>query len=427
MAGDVVVMLPQQPGVLLVQADRVLDREAAAAVVDQVDVEVADLAQAVAAERERVGQCAEAVLADVERRLAVTAWTGVSVRDNELAVEGPVQDRTQPLPVPVADLVQHQALPWREADPQLPALPADLPAVDREARTLRLGDRQRPQIGAQRRADVVRQVAARAGRDRARAVVLDLHDLHRREVHDRVQAIYGMGVRVVVEGRRTNRESTRKSPAAVSGRGVVADPPRLDGDQLGPCDPPQRQRRDEAGVGAHDVLAFGELAHRDRRLDAVDRAKSPRHPVGAGILRQLHDELKVAGARRSSATTKISTRQRTVGGSQASSRSLRGWCSEASTIRNGPEKPACVSQRSAQAPARSSSARSGGSSGDTARWAGSSSGDRRRSEELEVAIELPLGDLLVRQLSLSPLDLDEVVDVVAVTRSAEALTQSGVR
>ena len=41
--------------------------------VDEIDVEVADLAEAVAAELERVRQQAEAVLADVERVLAVAA------------------------------------------------------------------------------------------------------------------------------------------------------------------------------------------------------------------------------------------------------------------------------------------------------------------------------------------------------------------
>src|SRR5215212_6188636 len=40
-------------------------------------------------------------------------------------------------------------------------------------------------------------------------------------------------------------------------------------------------------------------------------------------------------------------------------------------------------------------------------------------EELEVAVELPLRDLLVRGLDLSPLARDEVVEVVPVRRRAE--------
>src|SRR3954467_7252670 len=42
-------------------------------------------------------------------------------------------------------------------------------------------------------------------------------------------------------------------------------------------------------------------------------------------------------------------------------------------------------------------------------------------EELEVAVELPLGDLLVGGLHLAALALDEVVDVVALRRRAERL------
>ena len=41
------------------------------------------------------------------------------------------------------------------------------------------------------------------------------------------------------------------------------------------------------------------------------------------------------------------------------------------------------------------------------------------SEQLQVAIELPLRDLLVRELPFVALDLDEVVDVVAVACLAE--------
>ena len=47
------------------------------------------------------------------------------------------------------------------------------------------------------------------------------------------------------------------------------------------------------------------------------------------------------------------------------------------------------------------------------------------SVQLQVALELPLGDLLVRRLNLATLALDEVVDVVTTARVFPNALRSG--
>ncbi len=77
-------MLPQQARVLLVQADRVRDGARAAGAIDEVGVEIADLADAVAPERERVRAGAEPVLAGVEVRAPGVHRVGLAVGDDHL-------------------------------------------------------------------------------------------------------------------------------------------------------------------------------------------------------------------------------------------------------------------------------------------------------------------------------------------------------
>jgi len=68
-----VAVLPEEPEVLLVHADRVADHLRVAHLVGQRGVEVVDLAQTVAAELEAVGESAEEVLAAVEVVLPVAS------------------------------------------------------------------------------------------------------------------------------------------------------------------------------------------------------------------------------------------------------------------------------------------------------------------------------------------------------------------
>ena len=100
-------------------------------------VEVDDLAQAVAAARERRGGDADAVLAAVEGVLPVVARARIAVGHDHLGERRAVEDRAQPAAVVVGEPVEHEALARREADVHLPALPRQHAAVEREARARR--------------------------------------------------------------------------------------------------------------------------------------------------------------------------------------------------------------------------------------------------------------------------------------------------
>ena len=118
-AGAEVGVLPGDAVVLFVQADGVLHRDRVAVVVVDDAVQVDDLAEAVAAEFERVGEQADAVLPLVEDQLAVVGQARVAVGDEHLGQARAVDDRA----AGVVDLVQDQALAGGEADPQVPLLP----------------------------------------------------------------------------------------------------------------------------------------------------------------------------------------------------------------------------------------------------------------------------------------------------------------
>ena len=103
-------VLPEDPVVLLVHADRVRDRPRLALLVREHRVEVVDLSEAVAPERERLRHAPEAPLARVERVLPSVQLAGVAVRHDHLRDRRAVQDRTRAPVVVVGDLVQHEAL-----------------------------------------------------------------------------------------------------------------------------------------------------------------------------------------------------------------------------------------------------------------------------------------------------------------------------
>ena len=110
LAGEQVGVLPQDAEILLVQAHRVLDAVGLALLSAEPGVEVADRAEAVAAERQRVGQHADAVLADIEGVLAEVPAAGIAVGHDHLGQRRAMQHRPQPAAVLVADGMQHQAL-----------------------------------------------------------------------------------------------------------------------------------------------------------------------------------------------------------------------------------------------------------------------------------------------------------------------------
>ncbi len=115
--GEHIGVFPQKAVVLLVDADGVRQRLRGAVVVGDDGVEVADLAEAVAAQAERVGVAAEGVFADVEVADPVAGGVGVGVRDGHFGEGGAVQYGAQPVAVTVAYLVQDEALAGVEVEP----------------------------------------------------------------------------------------------------------------------------------------------------------------------------------------------------------------------------------------------------------------------------------------------------------------------
>ena len=110
----------------------IADRARLAARVVHHGVQVADLAQAVAAQFQRRGHEPETPLADVEGSPPVMVRRRVPVRHDHLRERHPVRDGPQPPAVGETDGVQHQSLAVVEAEPQLPVLPAQQPAVQGE-------------------------------------------------------------------------------------------------------------------------------------------------------------------------------------------------------------------------------------------------------------------------------------------------------
>ena len=201
-AGAEVGMLPGDAVVLFVQADGVLHRDRVAVVVVDDAVQVDDLAEAVAAEFQGVGEQADAVLPLVEDQLAVVGRARVAVGDEHLGQARAVDDRA----AGVVDLVQDQALARGEADPQVPLLPFEVVVLDGEAGALVLDDVERLDVGSGAVGEVgdVVRVGDRGGgvvagllRDRDDAVVLDLDDGERVQVDERAHVLDRVGVAVV--------------------------------------------------------------------------------------------------------------------------------------------------------------------------------------------------------------------------------------
>ena len=125
----------------------------------------------------------------------------------------------------VADAVQDEPLARREADVQLPALPAHHAAVDREAGPLGLDDLERGDVVAQRRAGGGVEVAA-LRRDRHDAVVVDAQHLERVQVDERDHAVDRVGPLVVARLRLHERHAPGEPPLRLLGARRSARPAR---------------------------------------------------------------------------------------------------------------------------------------------------------------------------------------------------------
>jgi len=144
--------------------------------------------------------------------------------------------------------VQDQSLAWGKAHPEPPALPADLPAANVEARALGLGDLERLQVVAQR-ADAVGRVGAGPGRHRYHAQVLHPHHRHVVVVDDGVKAMDGLGVGVVVRLFAMEQQSPHQPAVRLLRGRERADAPRLDVHRGGIGDAATFEPGDDLRVG----------------------------------------------------------------------------------------------------------------------------------------------------------------------------------
>ena len=102
--------------------------------VGEVAVKVVDRAQAIAAQRQRVGHHPEAVLAEVEGVLAVGGLLGIGVGNEHLRNRPAIKDGTSV----VGDRIEHETFAGVEPDVQRPLLPADVVPGHGEARAVGL-------------------------------------------------------------------------------------------------------------------------------------------------------------------------------------------------------------------------------------------------------------------------------------------------
>ncbi len=146
-------------------------------------------------------------------------------------------------------------------EPQ-PPQPAPL---EREARALRQGDLDRPDVLAF--AHHIRREAPRGSRDRDRAVVDDVQDLAGVEIDRHDEPLDGVGEDVVVGGVLEIGQRAGDPAAGVLGIGC-AGRPRVDLGVLEPLDAADPERLLPARIGAHHPLGERDDASAGRRMRA---------------------------------------------------------------------------------------------------------------------------------------------------------------
>ncbi len=223
-------MLPEDPVVLLVDAHGVLDDVRRAVLAGEDGIEVGDLPEAVTAQSQRVGQAAQAPLADVEGVLPPVHGVGVAVGHDHLADRGAAQDGTE-APVVVADAPQDQSLERLHRDPHGPVLPREQIAVEVEAGPVRLDDLQGAEAAALGLV-VLGQVAAAPRGERHHTEVHHLEDLAPGGVHGGQDTLDRPGVAVVGRLLAVVREAPGDPATLLEGIPEVAGGPGVDLDLL---------------------------------------------------------------------------------------------------------------------------------------------------------------------------------------------------
>ena len=209
-----------------------------------------------------------------------------------------MRDRPQPPRVAETHGVQDQALAVVEAQPQLPVLPAQQPALERKGNPVGLADLQWLHL-AQRHRDELGQVLAHdAGRvvglGLAFEAVLQFQQHHPVEVDDRVQPGDVVRVRAAVRAAAVPHVGPADpQPAVALGdeRGAVGPDVGQHQGHVGDVAP--GQRRDQLRVRAEHLVALVPLVHGHVRVLAVlqplpagDRAvgQGDHRPVGPAVL-----------------------------------------------------------------------------------------------------------------------------------------------
>jgi hypothetical protein len=142
-------VLEQNTGVLLVDADGILDSGRSTSAVDEVSVHVVDSTLAVASQAQAVGHVATTVLAQIEGMLPLMRVFRVTVRDHHLRERQAPEDGSLSALIIEGDVAQDDTLTVVEANMNLPLLPAQSASINREGDTLGLGDVDRLEIGTE--------------------------------------------------------------------------------------------------------------------------------------------------------------------------------------------------------------------------------------------------------------------------------------
>lgn len=194
------------------------------------------------------------VLADIKSVAPALERAWVGVRDKQFCHRGTPYDPPYRALVLVSDGVHDDALPGGEAQAELPALPANLPAADFEARAIGLDDLKRFEIVSQR-SDAIGGIGARAAWQWHYAQVLHPYYRHIIEVHDGMKAVDRLGVRVVIRPLAIEQQRPRDSASRIFRCRERADPPCLHQHLLGVGDTagssPTRTRESALVTSSH--------------------------------------------------------------------------------------------------------------------------------------------------------------------------------